>query len=435
MIFSIYALINLAINVSGFQMLKMSLTLTPDGFLNRSKVVAAVYECIETMRNEGSNPGNDESFSVSDEIISQYAIMAKLFGYTQAPRPPDAVELAIDSINYGVETVQFGKWCRFPSPSPDDDMGAREDGFSISRELRSVQGAVNSALKMMSDTRNALVIISGGDNLIPKWNPNRFNRVNNDLRPIPPFLWSQETTDIYSENMLSSLSDRSSNKQFFGQELISPPIYNPLIPKSLPPPRIIKTKKKSHNNLDANDQLMKKNTNIHWRVLVQDKNTKQIQTPRCPPEGNCCGVSVLQLLSSCPRIANVEQSAHGELWKDSFEEGAAGLAEQGAQGGLAYEVRFNKYGMRLTFYGPSQTLPEYAKKMVHLLVKHKVQRERLRIIRPVATKDAENAQNLSLIQKNMLLMLYRKLQHKLCHLKVHPFFSHVQMQYRFRREI
>ena len=86
------------------------------------------------------------------------------------------------------------------------------------------------------------------------------------------------------------------------------------------------------------------------------KNTKLMQLSRSSPEANCRCAFILQLLSSRPARAKAEEAAHGELWKLSFEEAIADFAEQGAPGALAYKLRFNKHGMRISFLGPSQTV-------------------------------------------------------------------------------
>jgi hypothetical protein len=84
------------------------------------------------------------------------------------------------------------------------------------------------------------------------------------------------------------------------------------------------------------------------------------------------------LLSSRPARANVQQAAQGELWKLAFKDdcstnfgsigggssGAYNLAELGATGGLFYDISYNKYGLRVSFIGPSQTLPLYVRWMI-----------------------------------------------------------------------
>jgi insulysin len=92
--------------------------------------------------------------------------------------------------------------------------------------------------------------------------------------------------------------------------------------------------------------------------------------PPGPPEATCRCAFVIELLSSRPARATVRQAAHAELWKLSFEAAASDLAELGAPGGLAFDVSFNKYGLRLAFLGISQTLPSYVRRMCRRFVEH-----------------------------------------------------------------
>lgn len=46
------------------------------------------------------------------------------------------------------------------------------------------------------------------------------------------------------------------------------------------------------------------------------------------------------------------------------------LAELGAVGGLAYDLSFNKFGMRVAVLGFSQTLPSYARRLCRKLVNY-----------------------------------------------------------------
>ena len=90
--------------------------------------------------------------------------------------------------------------------------------------------------------------------------------------------------------------------------------------------------------------------------------------PRAPPEPNCMCAFVLQLLSPRAARADVRQAAKAELWKLVFETMVTDLAELGSAGGLAYDVSFNKYGLRIAFLGISQTLPSYVRRIVRRLV-------------------------------------------------------------------
>ncbi len=378
--------------------MKLNLPLTSDGFLNRSKVAAAVYKCIETVRNIGSstNAGDSDSFLIPKDIMRKYATSAKLFGYVLSPRPPDAVELAIDSINYSVDTVQEGKWYRFADYDDDHDNGKgqnRSTTTSSGASLSSIQGAVKSALTMMSDPKNALIIVSG-DNTTMR--TQRTDGIEKRDRLITPFT-SSSIVQLYSEVLLSFAPKQS--KIYIENEISRPMYTNHLIPTSLKPRIITSGNTISGKHLDKN-----LNINEDWRVLMPGKDTKLMQLPRSPPEANCRCVFVLQLLSSRPARAKADEAAYGELWRISFEEAIADFAEQGAPGGLAYELRFNKYGMRISFLGVSQTLPIYAKKIMNHLVQHKV--EQLwdeKKIKTMALSEASKSRDLSSIRRNIVL--------------------------------
>jgi insulysin len=409
--------VTIPMNVSGFQILRMELSLTQEGFLNRSKVASAVFEAIETMRNRGMTMNIDDSFLIPGENIAQYASMAKLFGYLLAPRPPDAVELAYDSMTYGVETVETGKWYRFPST---DDMGEGMDGFT-SRGLNRIQRSVNSALKVMSDPKNAMIVVTTGEDTGMRRYDSRNNGMN-DIHDFMPSFSSEErekysNTKVYLDDMMASLSSSNTGRQSKytnngNRRELSRPLYNSLIPTSIYPPRVINTNnisKKYDPNVKNTDR--NKDSDSGWTVLVSSEDGPKMQMPRSPPEVNCRGVFVLQLLSSRPIKANAEQAAYGELWRLSIEEAVADLAEQGASGGLAYETRFNQYGMRISFMGPSQTLQSYAKRMMQLLVEHQMQllkgKRSLRN-RSIAIADANKATDLSLVRRKSIINTLQK---------------------------
>ena len=333
-------------------MLKMELTLTPEGFKNRNKVVAALYESIETMRNTRATDILD-SFQISKEVVAQHATSAKLFGYLLTPRPPDAVELALDSIDYGVDAIESMSWYRFT----DLEEGSNKSSF---KGLKRVQQAVNSALQIMSDPKNALIIVVAGDN--------SYTIMDKSQSLSKPLLFprildakNMGNSNLFSENIYSS---KAPLIPYGDRNELRPPSCNPLIPISLSLPRRIQ------NNFDKSLIFSKIGTN-NWAMLLPNKNTPKLLLPRSPPEPSCRCAFVLQLLSSKPMKASAEEAAYGELWRLSFEDAAAkNLAEQGASGGLAYELRFNQFGMRIAFIGLSQSISDYAKKSMELLIRN-----------------------------------------------------------------
>ncbi len=378
----------------------MEMSLTLEGFLNRSRVVAAVYDSIETLRNPGA-----DTFVISREIMAQYATMAKLFGYVLTPRPPDAVELATDSMNYGVTIVQSGKWYRFPST---EELG----GLGLNRMRR----AVSSALARMSDPEDALIIVTAGDDAIA------YCKNSGQSDPIPPLSSSKWKTEkisgarIYLEDMLQSRSSRlfleeAILSRIITKEELLPPQFNPLVPTSLRPARIINedlVPVSEPPNLQQNDYIDDRD---RWAVLIPGQN--KMPLPRSPPEANCRCVFVFQLLSSRPARANAEQAAYAELWKLTFDEAASDLAELGAPGGLAYEMRFNRYGLRLSFLGLSQTLPSYARRVTQLLVRHQMELldkngSSVESNRALAIASANRARDLSAVRKRAVITTLQK---------------------------
>jgi len=349
--------VKVPINVSGFQILKLELALTLDGFLNRSKVVAAIYDYIEVLRTPGT-----KSFVIPRGIMAQYATTAKLFGYILAPRPPDAVELAIDSMNYGVDTVNSGKWYRFPST---EDLG----GLGLNRMRR----AVSRALVSISDPENALIIVTAGAEAIA------MTRTAFAKYPIPPITsskWKKERTSgaqVYFEDMLESgpwIGQAFLTTAVNPQEEFLPPVYNPFELTSLRPTRSSNMIQFSSISKENNDTWSSQQDDFrrrNWIVLTP--TYRRMALPRAPPETDCRCLFVLQLLSSRTTTATAEQAANGELWKLSFDAAATDLAELGAPGGLAYELKFNKYGLRLSFLGLGRTIPSYARRMTQLLVR------------------------------------------------------------------
>jgi len=344
--------------VSGFQILKLELLLTLKGFLERSRVVAAIYGSFDIL-----STGGPDSYVLPREIIAQYATIAKLFGYLLTPRPADAVELASDAMSYGINAVESGKWYRFPPT--EDNLG----GLGLNR----VRRAVSNTLTILNDPGSALIIVTAGDEAFDT-SPG-FG--NTPLTPLSSPKWRREPISgalLLLEDMLQFRSkvEQAVLTSTVNKEELLPPVFNPFIPTSLRPLRRINYNIPSslwNNQSPLNQVYTYDNIDIDdaWIVL---KGKKMFPLPRAPPETNCQCAFVVQLLSPRPATANVEEATNAELWKTTLEIAATDLAELGAPGGLAYEIRFNKYGMRISFLGLSQTLPSYARRLTRLLVKH-----------------------------------------------------------------
>lgn len=349
--------VKVPMNVSGFQILKLELSLTLEGFLNRSKIVAAVYDYIEVLRTPETG-----SFVIPRVTMAQYATTAKLFGYALTPRPPDAVELAMDSMNYGINNVKSGKWYRFPST---EELG----GLGLNRMRR----AVSTALSDISDPEDALVIVTAGASAIAM---TRTSPVKHPIPPIASSKWKTERisgAQVYFEDMLQS-------RPWIGQALVVnsvtpqgdflPPVCNPFELTSLRPPRFLNTMQPPEPLMSKNQGSRSKVDDIRMnRWIVSTPRYRNMTLPKAPPETDCRCVFVLQLLSSRPTRATAEQAANGELWKLAFDAAATDLAELGAPGGLAYELKFNKYGLRISFLGLSKTIPSYARRITQLLTR------------------------------------------------------------------
>eukprot|EP00961_Rhodomonas_salina_P300300 3939659-Rhodomonas_salina.1 len=105
-------------------------------------------------------------------------------------------------------------------------------------------------------------------------------------------------------------------------------------------------------------------------TLLDPTGDARIDTALLPSPPNYRAALVLQLLSARPASASLRQAAQGELWKVSWASAVGELAEQGTAGGLAYDVSFNEYGMRVAFLGIRQNLPAYARLLCRSLLQH-----------------------------------------------------------------
>mmetsp|Transcript_6686 Transcript_6686/g.9635 ORF Transcript_6686/g.9635 Transcript_6686/m.9635 type:complete len:435 (-) Transcript_6686:69-1373(-) len=334
--------------------------------------------------------------------MCQYATIAKLFGYTLAPRPPDAVELAVDSTSYGISKLVTGKWYRFPSA---EDLG----GLELNRMRR----AVCSSLSSMSDPDNALILVLAGSKAISMTQKG----VGVNQIPSPTSSkWKREIVSgasLYFEDMLQprSIDGLGYLNTFVNKEDFVPPVYNPFVPPSLYPNRNLNTMQVSPVSKKYNTAPFVGDPGEIWTVLTT--KTSSMPLPRSPPETNCRCAFVLQLLSSRPTTASAEQASNGALWKLTFEAAATDLAELGAPGALAYELRFNRYGLRISFLGLSKTIPSYARRLIQLLVKHqqkllKGNKTLSKSIISAALVEANRARDLSPSRKRIILNSLQK---------------------------
>jgi insulysin len=356
--------VSFPVDVSGFQMMKLELSLTLQGFSSRSAVIAAVYDSINSIQL--SPLSRRAPFFLRRELIAEYVTVAQLYGYVLAPRPPDAIELAMDGQVYGIDGVgvvsNSEEWHCFPSP---------QDIVGVS----SIQKSLKETLDLMSDPGNAIIIATASKKSI------LYSLSNNDvfvdtLPRMSPASWNiSPVTDAryYNDNMFR-LTGRV-NEWLVARSMedaLSAPVLNPLIPPLLRPARVVdklggsvsssmgkpflldneSTEKKrpalswtrilQRNSLEDDDDeevnLDKPDYNEdptqtsivrdYWvvlQVMGLEKTSRRLPLPRVAPEPSCRCLFVLQLLSSRPARASVTMAAHAELWKMSFEYAVADL--------------------------------------------------------------------------------------------------------------
>lgn len=377
--------ISFPVDIAGFQILRLEITLTQQGFSSRSSVIAAVYDSINSLQSNPLNP-----FLLRRELITEYANVAQLYGYVLAPRPPDAVELAFDAQVYGIEGpngVGTPGWRLFPLPQ--DRTG-----------IISIQKALQQTLNLMSDPGSAIIISTASKKTIQFAEK---NLLENSFPPLSPASWSISKVTgarYYFDNMfrLTGKVNEWLVARLMEDEL-SPPVINPLIPPAIRPPRIpdmlgsggddpktelpplLKRVLNRDIKNDEDDSFLDYSEDPaqssilrdFWSILRVSSHgslSQTLQLPRAPPEPSGRCVFVLQLLSSRPARANTQSAARAELWKMSLEYTISDLAELGAPAGLAYEISFNKFGMRVSFLGLSQNIASYTRRLSRRIVEH-----------------------------------------------------------------
>jgi insulysin len=363
--------ISFPVDVSGFQILRLEIVLTLEGFSKRSSIIAAVFDCLACLRE---NPP-------SRELIAQYCCVAQLYGHVLAPRPPDAIELAFDAQIYGVDGpngVGTPKWRLLPLP--EDTAG-----------IHALQKTMQSVLTRISDPSSAITIVTASQRSIIS------QKINDLEEPFPmfsPASWTiSPTTHARYLSQNSVLTGRINEWMVarIMDEKLSPPVLNPLIPPTLRPPRMVppgvpmKSLLNSNNEDDPhvsasvtsnNDEFEKPFiVRDYWALLQAYSHNDWLPSPgltipRMPPEPSSRSVFVLQLLSSRPPRASSEMAAHAEVWRISLEYDLVELSELGAPAGLAYEISYNNYGMRVAFLGLSQNLPSYARRIARRMIDH-----------------------------------------------------------------
>lgn len=330
--------VSFPVDVSGFQLLKLEFTLTLEGFVSRSAVIAAVYDGINALQTKSP------SF-LSRQLIAQYMTVAQLYGSVIAPRPSDAIELAYDGQFLGVngpKGIANPAWTLFPLAQDID-------------AVKYLQNAVSETLYLMGDPTNAIIIVTASKKAIIQAQHNLFD---DSLPRLSPASWGIEpvTGARYYFDKFLPLPGRV-NEWLVArlvEEELSPPVLNPLIPPALRPARILDANTKpetfrlpllledraqTESRKDFLGQLLGEKQDDdeqfeeesfadpiivrdYWAVLKVSSDYQSglcLPLPRVPPEPSCRCVFVLQLLSSRPARAGVKMAAHAELWKVSLE--------------------------------------------------------------------------------------------------------------------
>ena len=383
--------ITFPVDVSGFQILRMEIGLTLDGFASRSAVVATVFEGLRTVVSK----------PLQLDLVKQYLSMGLLHGYLFAPRPPDAVTLAVDALRFGIGgTSGVGNndfnWYLMPSPENNAD-------------IERMREAVTEVLRVMVDEEKAIISFRASPKAVFEYSG---GIVDQKVTTVPLFApWKREpitgarylveSRAIGGSSYFKSLSWFTAT--FDGDEL-TPPSINPLVPTNIRPPRPVIERQgnwgrrffylEDANAYDATrtigrDGLKLTNEGIWselktampldsdsnwklWQIPPSYMGTVGLQLPVRPPEPGIECSFVVQLLSSLPAAFTTSQLALVNLWLLSFDDEILGLAELGAAAGIAYETSLNRSGLRICFRGVSQTLPSYVRRFCRRLVQHHV---------------------------------------------------------------
>lgn len=376
------------VDVSGFQVLRMELCLTLEGFSNRSAVVSAVFE---SLRKVIEKP-------LQLDLIKQYLSAGLIHGYLLAPRPPDAITLAVDSLRFGIggpSGIGSNEFNWYLMPSPDNEESA----------LRMRQ-IVTETLEIMSDDSRPLVSIRASSKAIFAFSGGIIDQSISTppvfspwkVEPITGARYLVESRAIGAASYFKSLSWFAST--FDGVEF-SAPYLNPLLPTKIRAPRqIIDRQATTRGSRLYNDGVSKievgnssgdrsKWKNIDncrvletdgqsgsgsnwklWQIVPSKEGFGGLPMPVRPPEPSIESAFVVQLLSSLPSTFTSTQLVLAYIWLQSFDDEVLDLAELGAAAGIAYETSFNSAGLRLCFRGVSQTLPSFVRRFCRRLVQH-----------------------------------------------------------------
>jgi insulysin len=401
--------ITFPVDVSGFQILRMEIGLTLDGFSSRSACVAAVFEGLRTVISK----------PLKLDLIRQFLTTGLLYGYLFAPRPPDAVTLAVDALRFGIggtSGVGNNNFNWYLMPSPQDDIG-----------VASMRDAVTETLRVMADEGKAIISFRASPKAIFEYSGGIVDQKVTTVPLLAP--WAREPitrarylVESRANGGSSYFKSMSWFAAAFDGEQLSPPYLNPLVPTNIRPPRPVIERQGSWGRRffyleDANvsddptrsigrSGLKLTNEGIWrefkttvpldidsnwklWQIPPNYKGVVGLPLPVRPPEPTIECAFVVQLLSSLPAAFTPSQLTLINLWLLSFDDDIVGLAELGAAAGIAYETSLNRSGLRLCFRGVSQTLPSYVRRFCRRLVQHHVK------LLDGSTKIAESVRHLA----------------------------------------
>ncbi|KAL7538681.1 hypothetical protein ACHAWF_006181 [Thalassiosira exigua] len=378
--------ISFPVDTTGFQILRMEIGLTLDGFANRSAVLGAVFESI---RKVIETP-------LQLDLIKQYLAAGLLHGYLFAPRPPDAITLAVDSLRFGTSAIGSDNFNWYLMPGPEDVVG-----------VENMRQAVTDVLRLMSDDKTPLVSFRAS----PKAVFTSSGGIIDQSISTPPVFspWKVEPITgarYYVESRVNGGSSYFKSLLWFASrfdgESLRPPYLNPLIPTKFRAPRPVIERQASwggsryfyledasafEGSTRSTSGSLKLSNVGTWRQLQaisgdEGSNWKLwhippakqkligLPLPMRPPEPSMECAFVVQLLSSLPSTFTRSQLTLANLWLLSFDEEILDLAELGATAGIAYETSLNTAGLRICFRGVSQTLPSYVRRFLRRLVQY-----------------------------------------------------------------
>jgi insulysin len=360
--------ISFPVDVSGFQILRMEICLTLDGFSNRSAVVSAVFDSIRKVIEK----------PLQLDLIKQYLAAGLIHGYLLAPRPPDAITLAVDSLRFGIGGNGIGSnafnW--YLMPPPDDEESALRMRRFVTETLESMSYD-GGALVSIRASPKAVFAHGGGivDQSIttpPIFSPWK-------IEPVTGARYLVESRGVGAFSYFKSLAWFAAT--FDGVEF-SAPYLNPLLPTKIRAPRpnierqgeirrsriFSNTKDVSNTESDTGSRL----DTGKWQLWQIQKGSSGLPMPVRPPELSVECAFVVQLLSSLPLTFTTTQLELTNLWLLSFDDEVLDLAELGAAAGISYETSMNSAGLRLCFRGLSQTLPSFVRRFCRRLVQHHI---------------------------------------------------------------